>query len=154
MDIMVYRYLKERVKEHLRNVIETKHSPHSIALGFSIGTFIGILPTHGFSLIIAFLIVLIYEKINKYSLFGAIIFWNPIVQAPVYFMSFLIGNVLFGTSPVIKYNIQILNIAYHFTRRYLIGNIILAVTLSILSYFIVKRITIKFQDKKESPNLS
>lgn len=36
-----------KIKEHFQEIIRTKPSPHAIALGFTIGTFISILPTPG-----------------------------------------------------------------------------------------------------------
>lgn len=126
-----------------------KTSPHSIALGFSIGTLIGILPTPGFGFFIGLLVVLISEKINKVSLFAAILFWNPIVLTPIYFASYAIGDLFFGP-PVDRFKIEFFNKAYSFSRNYLVGNLILAVSISILSYFIVKWAAAKYYGRKSA----
>ena len=120
-------------------LLKQKKSSHSIALGFAIGTFIGIIPTPGISIILGLLIVLIYRKVNKYSLFIAILFWNTLALAPMYYLSYKIGDLLFGDLPLFEYNVPILNQIYNFTKRYLRGNFILAVSVSIASYFIVKK---------------
>lgn len=45
---------KEKIMHHFHEALRIKKSPHSIALGFGIGTFIGILPTPGFGVLLAF----------------------------------------------------------------------------------------------------
>ena len=52
----------KKIREHFSEVIKIKRSPHSIALGFAVGTFLAILPTPGFSILLGLLIVLIYQK--------------------------------------------------------------------------------------------
>jgi len=49
----------------LREFVGIKKSAHSIALGFAIGTFIGIMPTPGFGVLFALLVVLFYKEVNK-----------------------------------------------------------------------------------------
>ena len=71
--ILMVKKFKEKLKHHFQEVLKTKTSPHSIALGFAIGTLIDILPTLGFGFFLGLLVGLIFEKVNKYSLFGAII---------------------------------------------------------------------------------
>ncbi|MBA3064624.1 DUF2062 domain-containing protein, partial [Candidatus Woesearchaeota archaeon] len=67
----------KKIKEHLSEIIRIKTSPHSIALGFAIGTFIAILPTLGFTYLIAIIVMLVYAKESKIALFGALLLWNP-----------------------------------------------------------------------------
>ena len=141
------RKIWNKIKHHFLEVLKIKRSPHSIALGFSIGTLVEILPTPGFNILIALLVVMIYEKINKLSLFGAIIVWNPLVKTPFYILSFKIGDMIFGSVNVVKYNIIIIDQAYNFSRRFLVGNFILAVIMSITSYLVVRIIVTIYQKK-------
>ena len=138
-----------KLKAHFKRVLETKTSAHSVAAGFAIGTFIAILPTPGLSILIGTLIVLIFKDLSKYSLFGAMVFWNPLTLIPVYALSYKIGSYIFGGESVIVYKILILDQIYNFTRRFLVGNLILALTLSITSYFLIL-IAIKIYDKKQN----
>ena len=124
-----------RLKHHFHEVAKTPHSPHSIALGFAIGSFIALLPLPIIGIIIAIIIALVSTKINKFALFGAMIFWNPIMQIPIYFGSYAIGDFFFDAEPIIKFQFTFLNVVYNFSRRYLIGNFILSSLLSIVSYF-------------------
>jgi uncharacterized protein len=130
--------IKAKVKHHFHEVIRIKKSPHSIVFGFAIGTLIAILPTPGLSIILGLVVISIFKNISKIALFGALLFWNPIVSAPLYILSYKIGGLLFGNLPVVEYEVSILDNAYNFTRRYLVGNFILAVSISIASYFLIR----------------
>jgi uncharacterized protein len=144
---ITYKHIKEKIKHHFHEVLKTKTSPHSIALGFSIGTFIALLPTPGFNVLLGFLILLIFEKVNKFSLFAALAVWNPFTQIPIYFLSYKLGDFIFRAAPVRQYEVVLIDHLYQFTRRYLIGNLIIAVTLSLISYFIVKKIATNYKAK-------
>ncbi|MFH1592426.1 MAG: DUF2062 domain-containing protein [Candidatus Woesearchaeota archaeon] len=145
---MIGKY-KNKIKKHFQAVIRTKKSPHSIALGFAIGTLIGILPTPGFNILLGVLVVLIFRKVSKFSLFGALAFWNPIVLIPLYFWSYKIGGLIFGSAPVVEYELTILEQIYHFSRRFLVGSIILAPCFSILSYFLMRKIIVLITKSKK-----
>jgi uncharacterized protein len=143
------KQMKQRWKSYAKSVMRVKTSPHAIALGFSLGTFIGILPSPGVSFLLGFLCVFLFPKISKFSLFGAIILWNPIVQIPIYAASYMLGDFLLGDLPQKTFKVEVLNIAYTFTRRFLIGNIIIALSLSLLSYPLVRGIVSWIQRKKK-----
>ena len=59
---------KEKFKKRLEEVLEIKTSPHSIAAGFAIGTFIAILPTFGLGLFIGIILLFIFKRISKISM--------------------------------------------------------------------------------------
>lgn len=140
---------KEKLKKRIKVIIETKSSPDSIAAGFAVGTFIGIFPTPGVSVLLGLIALFIFPKLNKYALFIAIAFWNPIIQSPLYFLSYRIGNWIFGSEEVIRFQVHILNEAYNFTRMYLVGNIILATSISLLSYFLIRYFASRHQMKRK-----
>lgn len=137
----------KRLKNHFRKIIKIKKSPHSIALGFAIGTFISILPTPGLNILIGLLVVLVYKNVNKFSLFGAIVFWNTLTMAPIYFLSYKVGNLFFGSAPVVNYNLAILNKIYYFSRRFLVGSFIMAVFVSSASYVLIRLFLINYHNK-------
>ena len=141
--------LKEKLKHHLHEVIRIKKSPHEIALGFAIGTLIGILPTPGFSFLLGLFIVLIFERVNKIALFSALILWNPILLAPIYYASMKLGNLIFGPQPTVIFNITVWDAVYNFSRRYLLGNFIIACFASLMSYIIIYRAVDFYQKKKK-----
>ncbi len=142
--------LKEKLKHHFHEVMKAQISEHSVALGFAIGTFINILlPIPGSNILTALFVILLFKKVNKLSLFVALVLWNAFTLAPIYLLSYKIGDLIFSTTPIVKYNVVILDQIYDFSRRYLIGNIIVAAIISPASYFIVKKIVKLYRERKK-----
>ncbi len=135
------------IKKYLKSISSIKKSPHSIALGFAVGSFIALLPTLGFGPLIALLVLLVFTKLNKISLFGSFVVWNPLVMTSTYYLSFKIGNLFFGKLPLVDFKFSISNIIQFFSLRFLVGNIVLASLISITCYFIVKAIATNYQKK-------
>lgn len=111
-------------------------TPFAIALGIALGTFAALLPTFGFSILIAIGLTAILPRVNKPAVLVALAFWNPLVQIPVYALSFEIGSFLFSGTPIVHYNFELLNHLYSFTRRVFVGQLIVAVTFTALAYII------------------
>ncbi|MBU1854940.1 MAG: DUF2062 domain-containing protein [Nanoarchaeota archaeon] len=135
------------LREHFRKVISIKKSPHSIALGFAIGTLIAMLPTFGFGPLFAAILMLIFTKLNKFSLFGSFIIWNPIMMMPFYYLNFKLGNLILGSAPAVKFEFSIMNAVHFLSLRFVLGSIIISTTMVIVCYFIVRKIAKKFQKK-------
>ncbi|WP_422361419.1 DUF2062 domain-containing protein [Reichenbachiella sp.] len=127
-----------KLKRHFLEVLRTKTSDHSVAMGFAVGSFVAILPTPGVSILIGIIIVAIFKKINKYALFLAMIVWNIWTLAPIYWASYEIGQAIFGNTEVVVWEFEQLDQAFEYTRRFLIGNLFLSIPISILSYFLMK----------------
>lgn len=141
--------VKQKLKKHFHEIMKIKKSEHSIALGFAIGTFISILPTPGFNLLLGMVVVLIYKKINKISLFSSMAVWNTLTMMPLYILSYKLGDLIFGNAPVVKYKIELINQIYNYSRRYLVGNFVVAASVSILSYFVLKYIVRLYRKRKK-----
>jgi uncharacterized protein (DUF2062 family) len=137
-----------RLRDHFTEVIRIKKSPKSIAFGFALGSFIGLLPTPGFGVLLGVLLTLTYTKINKFSLFAGLLLWNPILLVPAYSISYRIGDVLFGEMPVVGIDLPLLDSILHVTRRFLVGNLILASLVSTLSYLIIHEAVKAYQSRK------
>lgn len=131
---MVVAMHVRKVKEHFKKVAEIKTSPNSIALGFAIGTFIAIFPTPGFSIILGLLLVLIFPKISKIAMISSFVVWNPIVLIPIFAWSYKLGDYIMGSVPVVEISIPFFQTAYNFSRRFLLGNIIIGSVASLSSY--------------------
>jgi uncharacterized protein len=138
---------KERLREYLYKILSTKGSEHSIALGFAVGTFFCILPTFGFTIWLLIILSLIFKRINKLALFGSLIVWNPFLLFPTYYLAYRLGNWIYRNSPVVDFKFTLSYQIYNLSRRFLIGDLILAVSISILSYFIIKIIMKKYKAK-------
>ena len=132
-----YYLFKEKIKKNFKEALEQKPVPQEIALGFSIGTAIAILPSFGLGALIGILIAFIYKKINKVALFLSFVFWNPFLLAPLTGLSYIIGDSILEDAPSTTFELEFFNKIFIYTVRYLVGNIILASILTITSYFIV-----------------
>lgn len=137
----------KKIKKHLAKIIKLDDSPHSIALGFAIGTLIAIAPTLGLDIFIALLVLFIFPNLNKISLFGGLLLWNPIFAAPLLPLSYKIGTFLLGNASSSHFNLTILNTIYNFSLRLIVGSYISAVIFAILSYFVVRLIVYFYQKK-------
>ena len=140
-----------KIKEHLKEVAKIKISPHSIAAGFAMGTFIAVLPTFGFGILIGLLVLIIFKKISKLSLLVSFAFWNPFVLLSLYPLSYTIGDFILGDLPVRMYNIPILNQVFVHSKIFLVGSFILALILSIISYILILILAYKYQKKQLEP---
>ncbi len=141
---------RDKLRHHFDEVIKTKTTPESIALGFSLGTFLAIFPTPGFSILLGFILILIFEKISKLAMMGAFAIWNPVTLVPIYILSYNIGRVIGASLPPLAIRIDFINHAYNMSRSIIVGNIVLAVVLGIISYFIVKKIATRYQESISS----
>ncbi len=151
--------LKERGKLYLHELMSNPHSEHSVGLGFAIGTFINIIPTFGISILIALLIMLLFKKVNKISLVAALAFWNPLTLAPVYVASYQTGKVLFDFVPLLgraleilprfQYSLPWFDGIYDVSGRFIFGNVLLAICISLGSYVMVRSLTRWYRRKKE-----
>jgi uncharacterized protein (DUF2062 family) len=138
----------KKIEAHFKEVGKIKKSPHEIALGFSIGTFIAIFPTFGLGFLIGIFIILLFKNISKISLFLALLVWNPLVLIPIYSLGYDIGNFFLAEQAVITFKIQILDATYSLVRRALIGNSVLAFIISFISYFVILIASTIYQRKK------
>lgn len=109
-------------------------SPDAVAWGGAVGTFISIMPTPGFNIVLGFLALAAFPKMNKIALLGALAFWNPLVCAPLYALAYGIGDSLFGSAEVIKYKVVLLDQIYNFSRRFLVGISIIASVSALVVY--------------------
>lgn len=147
---MIKKY-NEKLKQHFHDLFKLQKSPESLAMGFALGTLIAILPTFGFGILIGLLVILVFEKISKLSMLVSFAFWNPLLLAPLSVLSYKLGDILLGTEPIIDYKLTVLQNFFVFTKRYLLGNLIIAITFTVVSYFIIYYLAKKYN--KEIPKV-
>ena len=143
--------LKERIIKHLDKVAEIKTSPHSIASGFAIGTFIAIFPTFGFGIFIGLIVLFIFKRLSKLSMFASFAIWNPVILALMYPLDYAVGSLVLTGTPTKIYKIEILNYLFVHSRRFLVGSTILAITISLATYLLVL-ILVDYYQKKNKEN--
>jgi len=168
-----YQKVRHHFRKPIHKAIKQKATPHSIAIGFAIGTFIAIFPTFFLGLVIVLLIMLFYKTMNKIAAVAGLLFWNIVMMAPMYYLSYNIGRFIFRSQNQATLRseghdfIALLNVRPFsfenvtvflreniiFLKEYLVGNFILATIVSILSYFIIRRAVIIYQESKEKRKL-
>jgi len=142
---VVIRRFKDKVKKHFREVLEIKTRPHEIALGFGIGTFFANFPTFGLEILIIFLLLITFKSISKISLLFAYVVWNPFITYSMIPLDYLIGNSILGDMPITIIRFELFSEIIQYTLRYLLGSLIVASTLAIISYFAMYYFSKKYQ---------
>jgi uncharacterized protein (DUF2062 family) len=141
--------------KRLNKIRTVKKSPNYIALGFALGTLLAILPTPGISIIFGIILLLIFPKISKISMVAAIAVWNPFVTAPIYALSYQIGDLFFRNHEVLRLELTFLNQAWHFSKRLLFGSSIIGLTASLLSFFMIRYSVLAYRNRlknRRTPN--
>ena len=96
----------DQIKAYFKEIAETKTTPHSIAGGFALGSFIALLPTMGLGIFIGMMLLLVFTKVNKISMFIAFAIWNPLVLLFLYPIEFTIGNAILSNIPSTEFRIE------------------------------------------------
>lgn len=121
----------------LDEILLTRGSARNVALSFAIGTFVALLPTLGFGFFFCLLLLILIPRLHKPGMLSAFIVWNPLVQIPLYTLSIYIGTLLFSDLPVMGFEVTFMDHVYNFTRRVLIGNVIVTSVVACISYMVV-----------------
>ena len=89
---MVSSYLYKKL---IRPIFVIRSSPHSVALGVSLGLFIGLTPTVGLQMI---LVLVIGTIIHANRIIAILLTWisNPLTFLPMYYGYYWIGAMIFG----------------------------------------------------------
>ncbi|MBU0756910.1 MAG: DUF2062 domain-containing protein [Nanoarchaeota archaeon] len=139
---------RQHLDHHIKEIKNSTDSPHIIAFSFAVGTFINMLQIPFLNLWIALTVIVIFKKINKYAVFAALVFWNYFTMAPINVISYKIGQGVFGNSPVVVYQLQYLTQFIHFTKRMVVGSMIMAIPVSIASYLGVRLLMVLYYQIK------
>jgi len=143
-----YKKILTRLKCYLRRISQLNASPRIIALSFAIGSFIAIIPLFGFGILIGLSVIFIFKKLNKIALMSAFIIWNPLILAPIITFSYKLGDIIFSGVEIVKYEMMFLNHFFTFTRRFLVGNMIIDFSLSLISFVVVYFLVLFYRKKQ------
>lgn len=148
----IYNKSLVKLKNHFKKIISFKKSPHAIALGFSVGSFISLFPTFGLAYFIGLGLLIVLPKLNKITLFLGIAFWNPLFLAPIYRYGYKLGNFILGDLPNYTFKFSLNSDIIKLSIRFLLGNIIIATILSITLYFVLF-IVLKYMQRNKISGL-
>lgn len=141
--------LRSKIIGYHDDMLKSNSSAESIAMGFSLATLIAILPTPGFGIFLSLFIALFFKKINKVAIVASFAIWNPLVLAPVYWLSYILGDVLYQPDPSMHFDLAIFNQLYHYSGKFILGNATIAITFAILGYLFVFTLAQNYLRKKK-----
>lgn len=140
------RRLLARVRTALQESFADDQTPEQIAGSFAIGVFLTMLPTLGVALIPMVYLAYRVEWINKVALFASGIVINPPVKWGVYAASVPIGVLLLGPIEGGTVTAISLDAGSDLLIRLVVGNLILAVIATVISYVGIRRMVIAYRE--------
>lgn len=129
----------ERVRGALRVAFAEDHPPQCIAASFAFGMFLTTLPNLGAVIPVFAWIGYRFEWASRLAFFAAVAILNPLTKGAVYVASFLVGVRLLGPIPGITRADIGLDAGADVLARLLVGNVILAAGLTVVSYVVAYR---------------
>lgn len=137
------RYV-DRIREELHGAFAKEHTPREVAWSFALGTFITTLPTLGTGLLLFVMIVYVFDWVSPTALFASVLVFNPVVKWGVYVASFTLGMLLLGPIEGVSMTDVSFSAGPEITVRLLVGNLILAVLATVVSYVVVHRLAVRY----------
>ncbi len=127
-----YQYLK---------IVRLKDSPRNIAKGLALGIFLGMTPTMGFQMPIAFAFASILKENKVASVLGV---WvtNPITAPAIYFFNYKLGAMALGLEATVTNKTDIaslLRMGANIAVPLWLGGFITGIFAAIISYFLTLR---------------
>ena len=132
---------RDRARRKLVAAFREEHTPHQVAASFALGVFITALPTGGVGVGLFFVLVSIQSWISKPAIFASVAVLNPFVKPAVYLSSFQIGALLLGSESVGSREALTGESAVATVRQLLLGNLVIALTLAVLGYVLIRCLT-------------
>lgn len=82
-------------RQVLRHLLGLDDTPHSIALGTTVGMFIGMTPTVGIQMILVMIVAFLTRPFFYFNRLAALItvyISNPVTMVPIYYMNYKVGT--------------------------------------------------------------
>ncbi|AGB36792.1 DUF2062 domain-containing protein [Natronococcus occultus] len=147
---------RDRVRGKLTTAFREEHTPHEIGLSFAIGILVTALPSGGLGVGLLAGLAAWKSWISKAAVVAAIAVLNPVIKPAVYVASYQLGGVALGTGSLRPDETtaalaegSLTEVAGAAIRQLLVGNVLIAVVLSISSYAVVTRLTRAHRERVE-----
>ncbi len=134
------------IRDNIRYILTIKGSPHSIAIAFSIGVFIGMSPLLGLHTILALAVASILRLNRMVTLAGAYL-TNPWTIVPIYSFSTWFGVKIMGYEELIPeidfHSVNIFNIFKALKSLlvpFIVGTTVLGFISAIVSYLLIHQL--------------
>lgn len=144
--------IKKKINGFVEKIKNLDGDPQHIAMGMSIGVFIGITPTFPFHTALAVMLAYFMRASKAAAALGV---WvgNPFTMPFFYFTSYKTGQIIFGTSlPFdIKYTTftELIKLGSDATLALMAGGALIGIPPAIAAYFITCNITKKVHHRKK-----
>jgi len=148
MDFKIGKYW-EKAKSEIVDSIREDYTPHETAFSFALGTFIVLIPTSAMGLFILGAIAVTFERINRIALFSTALVFNPVVNMAFYSLSYFTGSLIFWISTIPDLDLFSLTQTFTLSQNLILGSIITALPISLVSYLIVHRISVFIQSNEK-----
>jgi uncharacterized protein len=141
------------LKKTYTRFLKIRGKPKEIALGFSVGIFIGMTPVIGFHTVIAIFIATLF-KWNKISAALAVWITNPFTAPFIYSMTYFVGAKAMGLTRAYRLSdglssstfIDMIKKTPEIFGAMTIGGFIIGIPLSVISYYFIYSAISKYQD--------
>ncbi|HET8860483.1 DUF2062 domain-containing protein [Marivirga sp.] len=125
-----------KLKRYTIAVLTSDKSDVSIALSYSFGTLIALLPTPGFSTAIGIGFIAVFKQLNKMAVMLSMLVWNAFTIIPIYWLSYKIGSQISNNLPDVEVQNETLRQILLFFKQFALGNLALTIPISVGSYFL------------------
>lgn len=143
----------QSAREKANALLKAEASAHNQAMGFAVGTFISLLPTPGLNFALALLLAG-WFRLHKATVLVSLAVWNVFVTAPFFALSYRLGNLLFPAPATASVSAQWQAQVISFVQGFLVGNLIIALGVTAVSYSIVLLIIWLVRDKRQTATIS
>jgi uncharacterized protein len=145
---------RDRVRRELTSAFQEEHTPHELGTSFSIAVFVTAMPTGGLGIPLLAGLAAWRPWVNKPAMIAAVALLNPLVKPAVYVASYQLGGAVLSTRDLesddpFTTSGAITETAGIAIRQLLVGNLLLAASLSVFGYALIVRLT-KVHRRQES----
>lgn len=137
----VFRKLKATALEELKKSFHEEKTPHQIALSFSIGVFVTVLPTLGLGLLLFAYMARSYSWVSRLAIFSSAFIFNPLIKPFFYLASINIGGLIIDGKLSIPTEPEPLLVYL------LIGSLATASVLAVIGYWLALGAVKKYREK-------
>jgi len=132
-------YKKKKLKKTIIDLLIKNKSPHKLAIGFSVGIFLSIIPSFSLGMWISLFLAL-KLKWNIVSTYLGTLIVNPLNSILMYSINYSVGTFVLGITPFEKMGFSNIILPIY------VGGLLIAIVVSVSSYFIITTIARRFQN--------
>ncbi len=149
-NVISFNYLKRASLYYFLKLVRVKDNVDALAIGFASGVMVSFTPFIGFHFILAIIFAFILRGNLIASLIGTFV-GNPFTFPFIWLLIYRIGNIFFEnkTEVILNFTFESLfDKGFEIIVPMLIGSVVLAVPIWIVSFFLVKFLILSFKKRK------